>query len=281
MENFSGKDMFGRGESVYIERDSAVGYQPHTHEFIEIVYISKGDAKHFINDICYEVKKGDLLFINYGKTHSFSAEKEFEYYNIILTPEFISNELTNSRNAMDLLSLSCFDDFSSFNDEPKISFSGSELIFIEELINEMEREYTLIEKGYTEVLKCCITVLLIHIFRKMNNGAIFDNNDKIPAEILEFIDNNYNEKITINDLAKRCYYNPSYFSRIFGEVFGMTITEYISEKRFKKACELLKESDMTIDEIARVSGYRDTAAIFRHFKKKLGVTPKVYRQSNK
>ncbi len=278
MNHFSGEDMFGSGASVYVERSKSFCYGKHTHEFLELVYIKDGTGKHIINDVSYDVKKGDLLFINYGKTHSFESENGMDYYNILLTPEFISEQLTNSENAIDLLTLSCFESFSNFNDEPKIRFSSSEIIFVEQLLNEMEREFAKKDAGYTEVLKSCITVLLIHIFRKMDRGMLADDK-KIPAEILDYIDNNYNEKITIKDLAKRCFYNPSYFSRIFSEIYGMTITEYISERRFEKACQLLSESDMTVEEVARSAGYRDTAAIFRHFKKKLGITPGDYRKN--
>lgn len=278
MNHFSGEDMFGSGASVYVERSKEFCCKKHTHEFLELVYIKDGTGKHIINDVSYDVKKGDLLFINYGKTHSFESENGMDYYNILLTPEFISEQLTNSENAIDLLTLSCFESFSNFNDEPKIRFSSSEIIFVEQLLNEMEREFAKKDAGYTEVLKSCITVLLIHIFRKMDNGMLTDDK-KIPAEILDYIDNNYNEKITIKDLAKRCFYNPSYFSRIFSEIYGMTITEYIAERRFEKACQLLSGSDMTVEEVARSAGYRDTAAIFRHFKKKLGITPGDYRKN--
>lgn len=105
------------------------------------------------------------------------------------------------------------------------------------------------------------------------------NEKKIPSEILEYLDNNYDEKITVNTLAERSFYNPSYFSRIFSETFGMSITEYIKEKRFEKACELLSDTDLSVEDIATKSGYRDSGAIFKHFKKKLGITPTEYRKS--
>ena len=280
MQHFSKQDVFKTENPVSIQRLShETDSPPHTHDFIEIVYIKSGSGIHRIDDIEFPVKKGDLLFINYGKTHSFHFEEGFVFYNILLTPKFMSEELTNSENALDLLSLNCFESFSEFNETPKISFSADELVFIENMILEMEKEYSEKKKGYEQAIKGYITVLFIHILRKANEENVLGGEKKIPSEILEYLDNNYNEKITVNTLAERCFYNPSYFSRIFSETFGVSITEYIKKKRFEKACELLTSTELSVEEIAAKSGFRDSGAIFKYFKKKLGITPAEYRKS--
>jgi len=258
-----------------------ITYHTHTHDFIELVYIENGSAFQQVGETEFSVQKGDLLFINYKKTHAFRSENSFTFYNILLTPRFMSEELVNSENAMDLLSLNCFESFAGYREEPKISFDADEILFIESLIAKMLREYTEKPNGFEQVLKSCITVLLIHVFRKMDQGNILGGERRMPAEILEYLDNNYTEKITIQELAKRSFYNPSYFSRIFSETYGITITEYVFQKRFGRACALLEESDMTVEEVASAAGYRDTAAIFKHFKKMLHVTPAEYRKSKK
>ena len=143
----------------------------------------------------------------------------------------------------------------------------------------MKIEYAEKTRGYEQALKSYITILLIHIFRKMDKGNILGKEKRIPTEILEYLDNNYNEKITVNALAERCFYNPSYFSRIFSETYGMSITDYVLEKRFEKACHLLSTTSMTVDAIAAEAGFRDSGAIFKYFKKKLGITPAEYRKS--
>lgn len=78
---------------------------PHTHDFIEIVYISEGSGNHMINDIIYPVKRGDLLFMNFKDVHSYSTETGMKYINCLINPEFLSEELINSENAMDILTL--------------------------------------------------------------------------------------------------------------------------------------------------------------------------------
>ena len=280
MRHFSKTDVFKTGTPISVKKHFHTNAQSlHTHDFIELVYIKSGHGIQIIDDCEFPVKKGDLVFINYGKTHSFRGEDGFTFYNILLTPWFISDELINSENAIDLLSLNCFESFSNFNDEPKITFSPNEILFIENMIEEMKKEYAEKPRGYEQSLKSYLTILLIHIFRKMDKGNILSKGKRIPSEILEYLDNNYNEKITVNTLAERCFYNPSYFSRIFSETYGMSITDYILEKRFEKACHLLSATDMTVEKIAAESGFRDSGAIFKYFKKKLGITPSEYRKS--
>jgi len=282
MKVFSDEAVFGNNAKVKIQRlTDSFWCAKHTHEFIEMKYIETGISSEYINDREFKVKKGDLLFINYGKSHSFTAPEGSVFYNILLTPGFISDELTNSENAIDLLSLSCFNEFSNFIEEPIITFSADEIIFIERILSEMFREYMEKKPGYEQLLKSCITILLIHIFRKMDLSNIIGSQNKIPNEILDYLDSNYNEKITINTLAKRCFYNPSYFSRIFSETYGITVTEYITQKRFEKACELLKNTNLSVEEIAVLSGFRNTSAIFSRFKNEMGITPGEYRRNVK
>lgn len=280
MRHYSKTEVFKTGTPISVKKYSDTAVQSlHTHDFIELVYIKSGHGIQTIDNCEFSVKKGDLIFINYGKTHSFRGEDGFTFYNILLTPWFISDELINSENAMDLLSLNCFESFSTFDDEPKITFSPNEILFIENIVEEMKIEYAEKTRGYEQALKSYITILLIHIFRKMDKGNILGKEKRIPTEILEYLDNNYNEKITVNALAERCFYNPSYFSRIFSETYGMSITDYVLEKRFEKACHLLSTTSMTVDAIAAEAGFRDSGAIFKYFKKKLGITPAEYRKS--
>ena len=69
----------------------------HKHEFIEIVYILSGKAKHFIDKNEYDIKKGDVSVINPGEAHAFIAnnecEEEFLAYDLMFTPDFIDSSL--------------------------------------------------------------------------------------------------------------------------------------------------------------------------------------------
>lgn len=257
----------------------------HTHEFIELVYISHGSATHYINGTSYEVRKGDMLFINYKQTHSFVAHENLNYYNVSIKPKLFSEELINSENAFELLSLSAFEDFrQEVNPEgPLVTFDGNEIIKVEFVLDEMEREENGDNLGKNILIKSYLTVLLAYIFRKMASANSEDKGqyNHIPAEILEYIANHCNEKITLYDLAERSFYNPCYFSRLFKEIYGMTVSDYIQKVRIEKSCFYLKHSKLTVDEISGMVGYEDKTNFYKFFKKHCGMTPAAYRKARR
>lgn len=262
--------------------------QIHTHEFIEIVYIASGKGRHCINDITYDVERGDTIFINFGQTHSFTSEGKMQYVNCILLPEFMSNQLIDSENALDILALSFFDDFGGHieNLTPKVSFRGDKMIEAEEIIKMMVREFEEKQLGYKSILKGYLTVYLSKILREMRNSdvaGITGHVHKISPDILKYIEENFNEQVTLKELAQKCFYNPSYFSRVFKECYGKNLTDYIHEKRITAAMRLLRESLLSIEEISAQVGYNEKRQFYKMFRQYTGMTPKNYRltDSNK
>lgn len=256
----------------------------HVHEFIEMTYIFSGKGIHKINGISYPVVKGDLLFINYHNTHYFEPIDSMTYCNILLLPSFISQELINSENALDMLMLSTFNDLCADikSIHPFMHFQKNDAEQIEKLIEDMLAEFNNKEKGYRTVLKSLMTILLLKIFRKMQQDdkvGTISSAGKLTPEIIDYIEKNCFEKISINTLAEKCFYNPSYFSRMFKDCYGMTLTTFIQKQRIKKAQELLVESDMSINKICSYVGYGDKTQFYKIFKKHSeNLLPNEYRK---
>lgn len=258
---------------------------PHTHNFIEIVYISEGNGTHTINENAYPVKRGDLLFINFKEVHSYSTQTSMKYINCLLSPEFMGKELINSENAMDILTLSTFREFSDIAGGicPQISFYGSDLLEVEAILGFMINEYTRKARGYITVLKGYVNVLLSKIFRNFStaeHNELAGSLNRIAPEVLQFIEDNYNKKITLKELATRSFYNASYFSTVFKECFGKTPLEYISEKRVEKAVELMGKTNLSIEDICYNVGYSNKKHFYKIFRNITGMTPNGYRKAN-
>ena len=161
---------------------------------------------------------------------------------------------------------------------PFVEFSGAERARTENIIEQMQREYEKKECGHDTVLKGYLTVLLAYIFRRMIPGK--NDYGTVPPHIIEYIGEHLKEKITFESLAKKCFYSPKYFSRVFKECYGITVTEYIQKKRIEKGARLLKETRLPIDEISERVGYGEPVNFYKYFKKICGVTPKEYRRKN-
>lgn len=262
---------------------AAYSIDTHLHEFVEIVYIQKGEGVHYINDREYPVKRGDLLFINYGQTHSLKTDTSMDIVNLMLKPEFIGAQLVSTDNTFEILTLTAFEEFQAAicSDSPLVRFSSNDLVDVENLMSGIYREYQNKALGYKTVLRSYITALLTHIFRKMTvlGDSLPYPKGIITPELMDYIEAHSAEKITLNLLAEKCFYNPSYFSRIFKEYSGFTLTDFIHNNRIKNACELLKTTKLSVDEICSQVGYTDKTMFYKHFKNRIGQSPAVYRKS--
>ncbi len=96
----------------------------------------------------------------------------------------------------------------------------------------------------------------------------------------QFIERNFDKKITLQDVAGQVYLSPKYFSRIFKEIAGQGFNEYRLSVKIAQACELLKNSDYTVTEIANRFGYQNLESFIRIFEKMMKLSPTQYRHKN-
>ena len=251
----------------------------HTHEFIEIVYVLSGEMVHEIDGCRYNTARGDMLFMNYGCTHAFSSESTYTYVNILFSPELMADAVITTQNAFSVLSLSAFNEMRSAQDSGCVRFFGKERDEIETLIFSMLEEYEEKQTSWETVLGNLLTNLIIKMLRKTELGIGKSEMDGIWQSLSEYIDQNLDSRLTLAALAEKCFYNPSYFSRIFKEKFGVSLTEYITRKRLSHAIMLLSESVLSVEEIGECVGFPDKNSLYHAFSRYLGTTPGEYRRT--
>ena len=252
-------------------------HTPHTHDFIEIVYVLSGKTTHVINSQRYEAKKGDLIFMNYGCIHQLFSDVEYSYINIIFSPEVMSENIVTPQNAFSVLSLTTFNEICNDTSFGRIRFSAEEQKEIESIIFNMLKEYKDQNTSWETVMGNYLSTLMIKILRKTEVGIETQELDNIWRELSEYIDSNLDSRLTLSDLAQKCFYNPSYFNRIFKKKFGITPMKYIAQKRLDYASELLRNTKLSIAEVAQKSGFADRNSFYHAFSPHFGITPAQYR----
>lgn len=116
---------------------------------------------------------------------------------------------------------------------------------------------------------------------KLGKDANFQREVKgvhVMEHCCEYLQKHYMEEITLETVAEKYYFNPSYFSTLFKNYFGCSFSSYLTELRMRKAKELLASTDNKVKEIAVKAGYRDPNYFIRAFKKFYGYTPDEYRR---
>ncbi|MDO4273456.1 MAG: AraC family transcriptional regulator [Eubacteriales bacterium] len=97
-------------------------------------------------------------------------------------------------------------------------------------------------------------------------------------QILEFIERNYTNQITLQELSASVSMSPKYFCRFFSEMTHQTPMDYLNRQRIEQACYQLATTDDSITEIAYRNGFNDLSYFIRTFKKYKGITPGKYKR---
>ena len=155
-------------------------------------------------------------------------------------------------------------------------------LIMKNLLDEQEKEKT----GYKDIIRLKLSELFINLARvslaksKIEQEPVPDISASAKGfnEILNYIQENYTESLTLQDVADFAGYSPSYFSRYFKNNTNICLFEYINRIRIKKACLLLKKTNETVLEIAYTVGYNNVSFFNRYFKKITNLSPVEYRR---
>ena len=256
-------------------------FPPHMHDYMEIQYIMKGNGIHYINGEPYQVQRGSMLFLDYRDIHAQRPETPMEIITCHLAPSFFSDELTDSENAMDLFKLSWFREFTGVVSRipPIITFEGKQLVKIESLLNMMMEEYNEKQKGYITAIKGYMNVMYTQMLR--NSSCTYVNEfPYVVNTVLQYIETHYNQKLHLDELAKCCFYNTNYLSRLFKECYRESISSYIQRYRIEKAAQMLLTTQDTTESICAQVGYHDKKQFYKMFKLHYNTTPTQYRNKH-
>ncbi len=239
---------------------------PRWHEHIELLYFSSGGCSFTCNGKTFSVKKDDFVVVNSSEIHSFVANEHIEYFCILIYPEFFSDIKFSNILIENLI----------HKDE-----------YIKNCLNEIYDEYSANSEGSDMMLKSHTYRLMAYLMRNYTASRLsskdFDAQTarlKRMNVLLEYISENYHEKITTAQLAKLCYLSESHFCRFFKNAIGKSATEYINEYRIEKASVMLLNTDESITAIASDVGFDDVNYFSRIFKKIKKITPGEYRQNH-
>lgn len=106
--------------------------------------------------------------------------------------------------------------------------------------------------------------------KKHSNSTVLD-------QAINFINMNFAEDLTVNEIAEKVHVHPAHLMRLFKQEKGMTISHYRNQKRIKEAKELLVHTKLSITNISTIVGYNNPQYFSEVFKQHEGMTPKEFR----
>lgn len=241
------------------------------------------------NALRYKFYMGKQAIINYTDIHDEKEPtKDFDVYR--LGKELIELvKLGNSREAEEMI----HDMYAKLNEmQGSISYIrsiGIEIAFtLSRLMDEFGKSMDDVTDDKNVILQTIQTFenifdlksYIVSIVVAVSNyfsGKFRAKNERLVDEIREIIEKEYMNNINVNRIAQHVYLSPNYISQIFKKETGKTITDCLTHRRMEAAKDLLKETDLKIQQISEMVGYEDASYFSKVFKKQTGIYPQKYR----
>ncbi len=123
-------------------------------------------------------------------------------------------------------------------------------------------------------------IKLINAAYVLENSNIQISNKHALLLVKDYIDNNYNQEFTLQQIADKYFINMSYLSTLFKAEFKESFAAYVTKVRINHACIMLKTLTLSSEKISKICGYNDYSYFNKVFKKNIGITPGEYRNTN-
>ena len=220
-------------------------------------YICAGSGVFICDGKQYHANTGDVILMPKGSNHKYHADKQWEKIWFNVDGTLVAN-LLHTYNLEDSVLFRNINNQKLFDEFYNLTISSEP---IEDII-------------FASALKfhAIVQQLFLSQTAKHTNTAY---------AIKKLIDKSlYQEKISLTDIANQLYISQTKLIEVFKKNYHTTPYQYFTNKRLSLAASLLLSSKLTMNEIAEMLNYPDTASFSNAFKKNMGMSPRTYRASN-
>lgn len=255
-----------------------IHFPPHTHDYVEVIYMCQGTTTHIVNGQTILLNAGDLLFLNQSTTHEVcKADHEDLAVNFIVMPEFFNNVLTlmgEEETPLRRFLVDCLCRRPS--GAGFLHFKIAEVIPLQNLVENLLFALLQNMPNKRKVSQMTMALLFMQLMGHTEALDMPNGEQATIFRVLSYIETNYISG-SLSALAESLHYDLYSLSREIKRKTGKNYTQLVQEKRLAQAAFLLKNTDRNVDDIANAVGYENMGYFHRIFKDCFGVSPKKYR----
>lgn len=254
-------------------------------DMVEITAVISGGGIHKIMNESMECHAGDLYIFGGGVPHSYCAVNGEEPLTVMRISFNVSETLCGAV-ADKTSSEYCY---GIFRDRSPVSYAmlnANAMSGLKQAYADMEVELTEKSPCWQEAVCSHLKLLLIFLGRYINQAVTaFEEKPKewitVSTAIAEINEHFGESDFNLETVAASLFISRSRLSRIFHKVTGEAFPDYVRGVRLRHACELLKNTELTNEEIVGRCGLKDVPTFYRVFKSGMGMTPGSYRALQK
>lgn len=264
----------------------------HWHEPIEIIYLEQDSYQIDINMTITHLKSPCFCFINSGELHAIASDSD-QYLEqaVVFSPELLTFAAPDPTQEQFLLPLAEHKlSFPSFlgPDHPAFSEVQQEFFRIRSIFfreNRFHSDQFTIENPISQLR---LKASLLNIIGTLAEHALLTSNEPVRnprvellKTVISYIRQNYQQPLSLGELAALAAMNEQYFCRFFKKALGKTPVSYINSFRIQHAATLLCTTELPVTEICLESGFNNLGHFMKEFKKATRFTPLQFRRQNK
>ena len=248
------------------EKPQISDFKLHNHDVYELLLFISGDAEYVVEGTTHKVEPYDLLIARPNEMHRIKHLSQTPYVRFVL-------------NISDEFFLSYCPEYKIFFESDKYAYNKIESEFVKK--SGILDSYTRLKK-YTcdftiknsPIIPAVITEIMYIL---CSCGDIYEQTtgcNTLIQNIISYINNNYKNKISLEDIANKNFISKYYMCRLFKEKTGYTLTSYINHKRIINVKDLCKNG-ISISNAAIESGFGNYSAFYKAYVKEFGAAPKT------
>ena len=245
-------------------------YHYNWHYELELIWLLEGKIEVNVNGEVCTLEEGDLYLINSNCGHAtFAVIPESVAMRIHISPDFfLSQGIDLSKGKFHLNSSA--EKKNPIYDELRYDLAQMQIFALEG-----------VSQFKMNALFYRITEKILDFFvlsQKESREFSLGQKRAFLDSAIEYIENNFRNELTLEQLAAQCNYSTSYLSKMFKTELGINFYEYLTRCRLQQALRSLAITDKKIGEISYETGFNDIKAFNKMFKKHFGTTPSDYRK---
>ncbi|UPO91070.1 helix-turn-helix domain-containing protein [Niallia sp. Man26] len=265
------KDYISSDSVMYLEFITNSETKLHYHENFELLYVLNGELSINVEGENYSLTQRDLIIVNYNRKHNYTGSDDL----------FVARFVISYSKVRELLSKDMMIFWCNSTLEKNESYDQLRRI-IDQILNQH-----VIDPKKNSIYKISLHYQLLHVITKnfllTSDDKRYEkeneNSDDRMQEILQFVRANYQNSISLQDLADQFYLSTAYLSKYIKNKFNINFTELITSIRLSHAMVDLLYTDLPIMKIAINNGFASVAAYNKAFKEAYNMTPSQFKKS--
>lgn len=276
-----------------MERGKLIAIRPHTrfaafprhqHNYVEIMYMCSGSTTHIVNDKTkITLRAGELLFLNQHATHAIRRAGEHDIaVNFMVLSAFFDDALALIGRDNLLSNFLIGSLRQNGSDISYLHFQVADVLPVQNLVENLVWSLVNRQANTRRIHQATMGLLLLHLLNHTDRlsvaGAEHKGNTMV-LDALRAVQEEY-KSASLSDVAARYRVSVAYLSRLVREATGSTYKELLQTKRLTKAAQLLRETNLSVQDTMAAVGYDNSSYFYRLFHQKYGLSPRAYREAS-